>query len=166
VVNFHFQTHLAPKCVVIWNFDFQDLLKNVLQTVKAFRHVQSLALSGTVDRRTSFGLIFNGGLRLGIRGAFLGTIDEFHQFSRLMLDGLPQPSKKEIQQVDWMEGLCRLAGANSCEDLKFSRRRVDYQEHSNFFANSVTIPDALSEETLIQYFQYVLNKGVKSPTGW
>ena len=111
----------------------------------AFLHIQDFARNASViDRKIGFGTYLDG-QAFSIGGTYLGTLDDFNNKVRLLrlvysgmelmrigqiapelLRGLPTPSSKSVQAVDWIKSLTLLAGQSLQQPV------TNYNAHDNF----------------------------------
>ncbi|KAK7993514.1 hypothetical protein PG989_006895 [Apiospora arundinis] len=155
VVNFYLRTQPAPKKVVLWTYEFGDLIGNVgvQGAVCAMLNLQRLMHDDSVvDRQLSFG-IHLGKRRFAISGVYLGPLDHYQERIRPALlrcfsDAPLQDEKCEVH--GWLESLESQSGG---DPLAMGE---SYNGRSNFFAKSVTVPEpGLSAAALTSYFEYI-----------
>jgi len=117
------------------------------------QHLQSLARNPkTIDRNTSFGVYMNDNGAFAVNGVYLGPLKVFEDtFESALLRGLPVPEYKIVKEFGWIDSLRDLGGGNLVQPLQ------GYDEHDNFYANSITIPEEnpFSNDTLEFYRQYL-----------
>ncbi|SLM33671.1 glucooligosaccharide oxidase [Lasallia pustulata] len=163
IINFYLQTQPAPSTVINWSFGIPGMFVSAETSTDAFLHIQDFARNASViDRKIGFGTYLDGqGFSIG--GTYLGTLDDFNnKIAPELLRGLPTPSSKSVQAVDWIKSLTMLAGQSLQQPL------TNYNAHDNFFAKSITSPESapLTREALTSYFNYIIQNGVNPPSPW
>lgn len=139
VVNFYLQSRDAPSSVtyfeVQWSgvFDTKDRFTNTLL------HLQDFARnSSVVDNRISFGIYMDGYGSFSPSGAFFGSVDEFNTKIRPeFIRGLVAPAKIIVESYSWYDYLVKVSGTTT---IKVPL--TGYNDHDNFFAKSITVPEA------------------------
>ena len=159
-VTFYFETHPAPPTVVYWNFVIPAVLDSTDAVVASLQHIQAFAQNGSiVNRNLGFGVRFDGnsstGLAFSVFGTYFGSIDTFNStIAPALLASLPTPdwANSVVTAVDWITSLEILAGESLEQPLH------GYNEHSNFYAKSVTVPEPVGFDTAVlqSYAEYVL----------
>ncbi|KAF2097748.1 FAD-binding domain-containing protein [Rhizodiscina lignyota] len=158
VLNFYFQTEPAPSDVVWFTYTIPGLNESVEKATSAFIHLQDFARnSSVVDENLSFGTYVDRGVFL-VRGIYTGTLASFDPIVTEMLRGLPSPSQNTTESIAWLDALTILDGTSLNPPVN---------EHDNFFAKSVTVPEIspLTEDAVTNYFTYLINEGANPDTG-
>jgi hypothetical protein len=166
VTSFYAQTEAAPATVINWGWTLPDMYADRDQFINTFLHIQDFAQNASVvDRNISFGMYLDGHV-FNIAGLYHGDAAYFNDtIIPELLRGLPNPqSNPGAQSVSWLESLTLLNGANVAWPLG----RTGYTLHDNFFAKSLTVPEAtpFDATTLGAYFDYLKNEGVNPPHPW
>ncbi|KAF2669033.1 FAD-binding domain-containing protein [Microthyrium microscopicum] len=155
VVNFYLQTVAAPAQVINWEYDLPISLSNVPSAVSAFLHIQDWATNATViDSKLGMGITFSD-QSVAVSGTYFGDLNTFtNKIAAELLRGLPTPSGSNIKQLSWIDSLTALGGEGTLSEPVHG-----YNQHDNFFAKSVTIPEAnpLTSAGLTSYFNYIAN---------
>ncbi|KAL7620054.1 hypothetical protein AAE478_010603 [Parahypoxylon ruwenzoriense] len=159
VVNFYLQTQPAPESVINWYIKINDVTKSVESAINAFQHIQQFVHdASSVDRQLGFNVSLASGY-FAIGGTYQGSRARFEDvIVPALLNNIPEEPTVEIQQVDWLTSLKLL---NQGQDLDVSS---PYEEHSNFFAKSVVVPEpGYTKASLEKFFMYLFDEGARAP---
>ncbi|KAB8360784.1 hypothetical protein FH972_024518 [Carpinus fangiana] len=161
VTAFHTQTFPAPESVVNYSFAFESMFNGTdsAAATAALLHMQDFARNASVvDRSLGFGTYLDAG-RWQTSGAYMGSLEHFNAVIKPeFLRGFPPPDTERVEVVSWTDSLAILAG----EPLETPLPGYLYSEHDDFFAKSVTVPEAgadgtvgVSAEAATAYFDYI-----------
>ncbi|KAF2182763.1 carbohydrate-binding module family 18 [Zopfia rhizophila CBS 207.26] len=161
VVNFYLQTKPAPTAVTFFSFGFENMFSSKQRFTNTFLHVQDVGKNASiVDERIAFGVYLDGG-GYSLSGSFFGSLDEFNsKIKPELLRTLPAPSSSDVQSLGWIPYLIKLSGLST-----LTMPTTGYDQHDNFFAKSITVPekDGLSAAALNAFYDYI-KKG--APASW
>ncbi|KAF2740592.1 FAD-binding domain-containing protein [Polyplosphaeria fusca] len=154
VTNFYFQTHDAPTSIVYFEVQWSGIWNTKKSFTDTFLHLQDFAQnSSVVDNRISFGIYMDGGGSFGPSGAFFGTVDEFNsKIKPEFIRGLKAPDNFIVQSMSWYDYLVKVSGTTT---IKVPL--TGYDSHDNFFAKSITVPQAagLTSNALNAMYDYM-----------
>lgn len=155
VTNFYLQTHEAPKAITYFSFQWGTALYgSKTKFVNTFLHVQDFATNASVvDSRISFGIYLDGVGAYSLSGTFFGTVNEFNtKIKPEFLRTLPTPGTVIVKSYDWIGYLTLLSDKDTIKEPL-----TGYDEHDNFFAKSITVPerDGLSKNALGAFYDYI-----------
>jgi hypothetical protein len=168
VTAFHVKTEAAPKTVINWGFSLVNPYANRDTFVQNMLHIQAFATnSSVIDRNISFGCYLDG-TAFNIAGMYFGDATLFNttivpELARgLTSQMIPNPG---AATVDWISSMILLGGAPT---ISTPLPRTGYTLHDNFFAKSLTIPEAspFTPAALGSYYDYIAAKGSKRPHPW
>ena len=135
--------------------------------VEAFESIQNLTQDATlVDRRLGLGVCLGGDRagcsRFQVFGTYFGELDVFNAtIKTALLCRLPEPAAETISAVDWLASLQLLADSPLREEVPPFKKTT-----ANFYATSVTSPEAFSRRALEDFFQYVIHDSSEYRTSW
>lgn len=156
------RTQPAPEKLIYWTYDLVDILEDVPTSVAAFKHIQDFAMNATVmDRRLTWGFRLAPNQFL-VRGKFFGSLEEWNnRIAPELLRTLPTPRSNttQVREVSWLQSQALFYGFEDIGTLPQPDEPGEYQEHDNFYAKSVTIPEPLTDEAMTEYFAYAANEG-------
>lgn len=154
VTHFYLQTRAAPDSVTYFAFPFSNVWNDRTTFTNTFLHIQDVATNASVvDNRISFGIYLDGYGTFSLSGAFFGTVDEFNtNIKPELLRSLPSPSSSTVKSYSWYDYLVLVSGEST---IKVPT--TGYDEHDNFFAKSLTVPesDGLTAASLNAMYDYV-----------
>ncbi|KAF2865573.1 hypothetical protein BDV95DRAFT_506587 [Massariosphaeria phaeospora] len=146
ITTFYLQTNPAPASVTYFSLQWADTLYKTKDTfVNTFLHIQEFAKNASVvDNRISFGINLNGVDSYNLGGTFFGSVDEFNaKIKPEILRSVPQPPKIVTTSYDWIGYLTLMSDHDT---IKVPL--TGYDEHDNFFAKSLTVPEHTPEAGL------------------
>ncbi|KAL0263586.1 hypothetical protein SLS55_002567 [Diplodia seriata] len=165
ITSFYLQTHEAPSEVVYFAYSLPDMFSDASKTAGYFQHIQDVATnSSVIDSKLGGMGMYMDGSGFSLSGSYLGSLDDFKaKIGPEFLRGLPTPTTSTVESLDWIKFLVKLGGADSLETPK-----TGYNAHDNFFAKSVTAPEAspLTADQLESYFSYMIKQGPSAPASW
>jgi hypothetical protein len=165
VTTFYMQTQPAPASVVNFSYDFNGLFSSVATISAFFTHVQNFALNASVVDANLGGLgMYMDGSGLSLSGVYLGSQATYQAtVEKELLRTLPAPASSSVQTLSWLDSLLALSGESTLTEPV-----TGYSAHDNFFAKSVTVPQAspLTPAALTSYFDYMIQQGPSAPTHW
>ena len=135
--------------------------------VEAFESIQNLTQDATlVDRRLGLGVCLGGDRagcsRFQVFGTYFGELDVFNAtIKTALLCRLPEPAAETVSAVDWLTSLQLLADSPLREEVPPFKKTT-----ANFYATSVTSPEAFSHPALNNFFQYVIHDSSEYRTSW
>jgi len=154
VTTFYLQTRPAPSSIVYFQFDLQGVFDSKAKFTNTFLHLQDVAKnSSVVDNKVSFGVYLDGYGTYSLSGAYFGSVAEFNSKVRPeLLRTLPAASNPIVQSMSWYDFLVKVSGESSIKTPV-----TGYDEHDNFFAKSITVPetDGLKSNTLNTLYDYL-----------
>lgn len=158
VTNFYLQTRPAPSSLVYFQFDLDGVFDTKAKFTNTFLHLQDVAKNASVvDSKVSFGVYLDGYGTYSLSGAYFGSLDDFNSKVRPeLLRTLPSSSNTVVQSLNWYDFLVKTSGATTLKTPT-----TGYDEHDNFFAKSVTVPesDGLKQATMNKLFDYLQTAG-------
>jgi hypothetical protein len=162
VVNFYLQTQPAPESVTYFAFRYNNLFEGSKQAfVDTLLHIQDFAKNQTIiDDRISFGINLDG-TNYNIGGTFFGTVDEFNtRIKPEFLRTLSMPKETIVQKYEWIPYLTLMSDKTDIREPL-----TGYDDHDDFFAKSITVPEAngLTTKSLGAFWDVI--KG-GAPTTW
>ncbi|GME28156.1 Glucooligosaccharide oxidase [Neofusicoccum parvum] len=165
VTSFYLQTHEAPSSVTYFAYPLPGMWDDATKTAGYFQHIQDAVQNASIIDRNIGGLgMYMDGSGFSLSGSYFGTVDDFNnKVAPELLRGLPTPTSKTVESLSWIDFLIKLGGAKS-----LSTPKTGYDSHDNFFAKSVTVPEAspLTEDQLVSYFNYMITQGKSAPASW
>jgi FAD/FMN-containing dehydrogenase len=163
VTTFYMQTQPAPETVTFFQYAFSGVFSSQDIFTKTFLHIQDVTANASViDARIGFGIYLDGSGTFQLTGTFIGPLAEYKsKIAPELLRSLPVPSSNTEEAMDWISSLIKLSGESS-----LSVPLSGYAAHDNFFAKSITVPEAasLTEAALQSYYTYI--HSTASPASW
>jgi hypothetical protein len=157
VTTFYVQTRPAPASITYFSFAFTGIFNTQSLFTNTFLHIQDVAKNASViDSRISFGIYMDNYGSYSLSGAFFGTVDEFDtKVKSELLRTLPS-AKATVKSMGWYDYLILVSGKDSIKEPL-----TGYDEHENFFAKSVTVPEStgLTSNALNALFDYLKTAG-------
>lgn len=154
VTTFYLQTRAAPASIIYFAFPLSSVWNSKSAFTNTFLHLQDVATNSSVtDNRISFGIYMDVWGTYSLSGAFFGTESEFNtRIKPEILRTLPAPVNPVVKPYSWYDFLILQSGETS---IKVPLQ--GYDEHENFFAKSITVPesDGLSAASLNAFYDYV-----------
>lgn len=164
VTKLFLKTNLAPNSVVCFNFSIPGMYESAQNSARYFQHVQDFARNeSVVDRKLTFG-IYMDGKSFFIRGKYFGSQDGWGTIKAEMLRTLPEPiSDSTVETTDWLGSQLFFSDSD-----KLTQPLTGYNAHDDFFAKSVTVPEAnpLTSDALNMYFAYIIANGTSASFKW
>ncbi|KAH7411791.1 hypothetical protein DE146DRAFT_254643 [Phaeosphaeria sp. MPI-PUGE-AT-0046c] len=153
VTTFYLQTRPAPASVVNFQFPLTGVFDSKSKFTTTFLHIQDVAQNASVvDNKVSFGIYLDGYGTFSLSGAYFGSVDEFNSKVRPELfRGLPTGSST-VESLSWYDYLVKVSG-----EATLKTPVTGYDMHENFFAKSVTVPEAdgLGANTMDALYDYL-----------
>lgn len=155
ITTFYLQTHPAPESVTYFSFPFGEAMYQDKETfTNSFLHIQDFAKNESViDSRISWGTYMDG-TTYSLSGTFFGSVEEFESTVQPeFLRGIIQPPSITVQSYNWTAYLILMGGADT-----ITVPTTGYDEHDNFFAKSITVPEAdggLTADAIGAFYDYV-----------
>lgn len=154
VTTFYLKTRAAPASITYFQFSFPTAWNSKTVFTNTFLHLQDVATNASIiDNRVSFGMYLDGWGTYSLSGAFFGSVDEFNTRIRPeLLRTLPTPSTPTVKSYSWYDFLVLQSGETT---IKVPLQ--GYDEHENFFAKSITVPekDGLKAASVNAFYDYV-----------
>jgi hypothetical protein len=154
VTNFYLQTRDAPTSVTYFEVQWNGIFDSKATFTNTLLHLQDFARNASVvDSRISFGIYLDGYGSFAPSGAFFGSVSEFNSKIRPeFLRGLPAPTNFIVQSYTWYDYLVKVSGKTTIKEPL-----TGYDEHDNFFAKSITVPerDGLTSTALGSLYDYI-----------
>lgn len=154
VTNFYLQTQAAPSSITYFAFPFSNVFNSKASFTNAFLHIQDFAKNASVvDNKISFGIYIDNYGTYSLSGAYFGTVDEFNtKVKPELLRTLPTPTSATVKAYSWYDYLVLVSGKNQIKEPL-----TGYDEHENFFAKSITVPESsgLTKDALGAWFDYI-----------
>ncbi|KAF2743413.1 Glucooligosaccharide oxidase [Sporormia fimetaria CBS 119925] len=139
VTNFYLQTRPAPASVTYFEVQLNGVFNTKQTFTNTFLHLQDFARNASVvDSRISFGIYMDKYGSFSPSGAFFGSVSEFNTKIRPeFLRTLPAATNVIVQSYSWYDYLVKVSGRQT---IKVPL--TGYDEHDNFFAKSLTVPES------------------------
>ncbi|PVH92943.1 carbohydrate-binding module family 18 [Periconia macrospinosa] len=154
VVNFYLQSHDAPSSITYFEVQWSGIFDSKDTFTRTLLHLQDFARNASVvDNRISFGIYMDGYGSFSPSGAFFGSVSEFNTKIRPeFIRGLSKPTNVIVQSYSWYDYLVKVSGAST---IKVPL--TGYNEHDNFFAKSITVPesDGFTSAALSSLYDYI-----------
>lgn len=154
VTNFYLQTQAAPSSITYFAFPFSNMYSSKTTFVNAWTHLQNFAKnSSVVDNKISFGVYIDNYGTFSLSGAYFGTVDEFNTKVKPELTRtMPASTSPTVKAYSWYDYLVLVSGKTQIKEPL-----TGYDEHENFFAKSITVPesDGLTSAALGAWFDYI-----------
>lgn len=153
VTKFYLQTHAAPASITYFEFGFTGIHDSKSVWTNTFMHIQDVAKNASVvDNRVSFGIYLDNYGGYSLSGAFFGSVSEFNtKVKPELLRSLPNPTAT-VQSMAWYDYMVKVSGKTSIKEPL-----TGYDEHEDFFAKSVTVPEStgLTSNALNALYDYL-----------
>ncbi|KNG45573.1 carbohydrate-binding module family 18 [Stemphylium lycopersici] len=153
VTKFYLQTQAAPKSITYFQFAFTGIHDSKKVWTNTFLHLQDVATNASVvDNRVSFGVYLDNYGSYSLSGAFFGTVDEFNTKVRPeLLRTLPKATAT-VESMGWYDYMVKVSGTDTIKTPL-----TGYDEHEDFFAKSVTVPEStgLTSAALNALYDYL-----------
>jgi len=157
VTKFYIQTHAAPASITYFSFVFSGIQNSKTTWTNTFLHLQDFAQNATViDNRISFGVYLDNGGSYSLSGAFFGSVDEFNtKIKPELLRTLPSATAT-VQSMGWYDYTVLVSGKKTIKEPL-----TGYDEHEDFFAKSITVPEStgFTASTLNALYDYLKTSG-------
>ncbi|KAA8619913.1 Carbohydrate-binding module family 18 protein [Pyrenophora tritici-repentis] len=157
VTKLYIQTHAAPASMTYFSFVFSGIQNSKTTWTNTFLHIQEFAKNATViDNRISFGIYLDNGGSYSLSGAFFGSVDEFNsKIKPELLRTLPSATAT-VKSMGWYDYTVLVSGKTTIKEPL-----TGYDEHEDFFAKSVTVPEStgLTATTLNALYDYLKTSG-------
>ncbi|KAJ4340877.1 hypothetical protein N0V87_002231 [Didymella glomerata] len=154
VTNFYLQTQAAPSSITYFAFPFSNMYNTKSVFTNAWLHLQDFAKNASVvDNKISFGVYIDNYGTFSLSGAYFGTVDEFNsKVKNELLRTLPAPTSSTVKAYSWYDYLVLVSGKTQIKEPLSG-----YDEHENFFAKSITVPESsgLTSAGLNAWFDYI-----------
>ncbi|KAF2129004.1 Glucooligosaccharide oxidase [Dothidotthia symphoricarpi CBS 119687] len=154
VTTFYLQTRAAPDSITYFSFAITSVWNSQTTFTNSFLHIQDVATNASVvDNRVSFGIYLDGYNTFSLSGAFFGSVTEFNtKIKPELLRSLPAPTTSTVKSYSWYDYLVLESG-----DSTIKTPTTGYDEHENFFAKSLTVPerDGLTASALNAFYSYI-----------
>lgn len=138
VTNFYIQTRPAPASIVYFQYSFQGVLNAQDTFTNAFLHIQDVAKNASViDGKIGFGFYIDNYGTFNLQGSYFGSPDDFKAKVKPELLRTMPTSQETLESMSWYDFLVKLSN-----DDKITVSTTDYAQHENFYANSLTVPEA------------------------
>jgi hypothetical protein len=165
ITTFYLQTQPAPASVVNFQYSFPNMYTAASKGTNAMLHLQAFAQNASVvTKEIGFG-IYMDGQGFSVSGQYFGSLSDFNsKIAPEMLRTLPTPDSSSAQSLGWIDSLTALGGEGTLVTPVHG-----YDSHDNFFAKSVTVPEAqpLTNAGLTNYFNYIKSSGINNaPVSW
>ncbi|RMZ67228.1 glucooligosaccharide oxidase [Pyrenophora seminiperda CCB06] len=157
VTKFYVQTHAAPASITYFSFVFNGIQSSKTTWTNTFLHIQEFAKNATViDNRISFGIYLDNGGSYSLSGAFFGSVDEFNTKIRPELLRTLPSATATVNSMGWYDYTVLVSGKKTIKEPL-----TGYDEHENFFAKSVTVPEStgFTANTLNALYDYLKTAG-------
>ncbi|KAI0880935.1 putative glucooligosaccharide oxidase [Annulohypoxylon maeteangense] len=164
VKSFHLDTEPAPKSVLHWSVNMNDVTKSIERAVKAFHHIQKFVHNGSVvDRRLGLQMCVSWN-RFAVDGTYLGPQETLEtKILPAMLGKIKEEKKTILKEFDWLESIKSL---NQSQDIVTDPTST-HQDRVNFFAKSVVVPEpGLTQVAMRSFFKYLFNEGARAPINY
>jgi hypothetical protein len=144
VTNFYIQTQAAPSSITYFAFGFPAAWNSKTAFTNAFLHIQDFATNASVvDDRISLGMYFDNYGTFSLSGAFFGSVSEFNdKIKPELLRTLPVASAPTVKSYSWTDYLVLVSGKST---IKVPL--TGYDDHEDFFAKSITVPESAGLST-------------------
>ncbi|KAE8843865.1 hypothetical protein HRS9122_04968 [Pyrenophora teres f. teres] len=157
VTKMYIQTHAAPSSITSFSFAFSGIQDSKTTWTNTFLHIQEVAKNASIiDNRISFGIYLDYGGTYSLSGAFFGSVEEFNRKIKPELLRTLPTATETVKSMGWHEYTVFVSGKKSIlEPL------TGYDEHEDFFAKSVTVPEptGLTATTLNALYDYLKTAG-------
>lgn len=151
--------------MVYFSYGLSGMWDDATKSAGYFQHIQDAAQNESIVDQKLGGLgMYMDGSGYSLSGSYFGSEDDFKsKIAPEFLRGLPTPASSTVQSLSWIDFLLKLGGADTLETPT-----TGYDSHDNFFAKSVTVPEAapLTADALKSYFGYMIQQGPSAPASW
>jgi hypothetical protein len=157
VTTFYLQTRPAPTSITSFSFAFNGVFNSKSVFTNSFLHIQDVAKNASiVDNRLSFGIYLDGYGTWSLSGTFFGSVADFNSKIKPELLRTMPSNTATVQSLGWIDYLTKAGGLPTIKTPT-----TGYDEHDNFFAKSVTVPESagLTSTTLGALFDYLNTAG-------
>jgi FAD/FMN-containing dehydrogenase len=157
VTSFHIQTRAAPESITYFAIPFTGMFDSKTLFTNTFMHFQDVAQNDSVvDNRISFGIYMDNAGIFSLSGAYFGSVDEFNTRIKPELMRTLPSAEADVQSMGWYDYLVKVGGKDT---LKVPVSGSD--EHEDFFAKSVTVPEAdgLTRDAFNALFDHLKTAG-------
>ena len=139
VTNFYLQTQAAPASITYFAFSFPGAWASKTAFTNSFLHIQDFATnSSVVDDRISLGIYMDNYGTYSLSGAFFGSVADFNaKIKPELLRTLPAPAEPTVKAYSWTDYLVLVSGKSTIQVPL-----TGYDEHEDFFAKSITVPES------------------------
>ncbi|KAI1458561.1 putative glucooligosaccharide oxidase [Annulohypoxylon moriforme] len=164
VKSFYLNPEPAPNSVLHWSISINDVTKSVKRAMNALKQVQKVVHNpSVVDRQLGVQLSFSSN-HFSIDGSYLGPVDTLeHKILPALLSKIPEDNRTMVIEYDWLESI---RSFNQGQDIATDPSSM-FQEHLNFFAKSVVVPEpGFTQKAMHSFFTYLLNEGARAPVGY
>lgn len=155
VTTFYLQTRPAPASIVNFAFFLDHAFDSSSKFTSTFAHLQDVATNASViDSKVSFAIYIDNYGTFTVSGAYFGSMDDFNsKIKSELLRGLPALTpESHVESLSWYEYLVKVSGKDSIKTPV-----TGYDEHENFFAKSLTVPETegLKHSTMESLYAYL-----------
>lgn len=154
VTNFYLQTQAAPSSITYFAFPFSNMYNSKATFTNAWTHLQTFAKNASVvDNKISFGVYIDNYGTFSLSGAYFGSVDDFNSKVKAeLLRTLPAPTESTVKSYSWYDYLVLVSGKTTIKEPL-----TGYDEHENFFAKSITVPEStgLTATALNAWYDYI-----------
>lgn len=138
VTSFSLQTRAAPASIVYFNFEFNGVFNSKATFTNTFLHIQDVAKNASVvDNKLSFGIYLDGYNTYALSGAYFGSVADFNSKVRTELLRTLPSNTATVQSMNYYDYLVKVSGESTIKTPL-----TGYDEHDNFFAKSITVPES------------------------
>jgi hypothetical protein len=139
VTNFYMQTRPAPTSVTYFAFPYNNVTTSKATFTSTFLRIQEIAKnSSIIDNRISFGIYLDNYGTYSLSGTFFGTVSEFNsKIKAEFVRNLPSTGDITVKSYGWIDYLVLMGGKDTIKEPL-----TGYDEHENFYAKSVTVPES------------------------
>ncbi|TLS21348.1 uncharacterized protein PpBr36_10129 [Pyricularia pennisetigena] len=166
ITTFYLRTEAAPTNVVNWAFGFANQFGNPSVGAKTMLRIQDFARNATViNRKIGMGVYLDGET-FSFSGTYFGSLADFNsKIKPELLRGMPTPASQSAKSVSWIESLTMLSGKTSIVE---STQTGAYDEHDNFLAKSLVVPESspITTEAMNSFFQTIKDKSAAAGASW
>ena len=154
VTNFYLQTQAAPSSITYFAFPFSNVYNSKTTFTNVWLHLQEFAKNASViDNKISFGVYMDNYGTFSLSGAYFGSVDEFNtKVKPELLRTMPAATSPTVKAYSWYDYLVLVSGKTQIKEPL-----TGYDEHENFFAKSITVPESTGLTTggLSAWFDYI-----------
>ena len=154
VTNFYLQTQAAPSSITYFAFPFSNMYDSKTKFTNAWLHLQDFAKNASVvDNKISFGVYMDNYGTFSLSGAYFGSVDDFNtKVKPELIRTMPAGGAPTVKAYSWYDYLVLVSGKTQIKEPL-----TGYDEHENFFAKSITVPEStgLTANGLNAWFDYI-----------